>query len=118
MKSIEIYFLGEAVEEWEGLNRSVEEEQKSGITNSHKQQLLKSIRHKLDLLRCSPQQGEPVPKRLIPQQFHVDNLRVIDLSGYWRMLYTLKGSKIGIICFILRIIDHKKYDKLFGYRKR
>ena len=34
------------------------------------------------------------------------------------MLYTLKGSEIEILCFILEIVDHKKYDKVFGYRKK
>ena len=41
-----------------------------------------------------------------------------ELTGYWRMLYTIKGDQIEIICFVLDILDHKSYDKIFGYRKR
>ncbi len=34
------------------------------------------------------------------------------------MLYTLRGSEIEVISLILDILDHKEYDKKFGYRKR
>ena len=50
--------------------------------------------------------------------YDVDNLWVADLTGYWRMLYTLKGSEIEILCFVLEIVDHERYDKIFGYRKK
>ncbi len=33
------------------------------------------------------------------------------------MIYTIRGSEIEIIALILDIIDHKKYNKKFGYRK-
>lgn len=42
----------------------------------------------------------------------------VNLVGYWRLLYTIIGSKVKIIAFILEYIDHKKYNKLFGYDKR
>lgn len=36
------------------------------------------------------------------------------------MLYTLKDgeSRVEIIAFVLDILDHKKYDRKFGYRGR
>lgn len=34
------------------------------------------------------------------------------------MIYTLRGSEVEIIALVLDIIDHKDYDKKFGYRKR
>jgi len=34
------------------------------------------------------------------------------------MLYTLKGDEIEVIAFILNILDHSKYNKEFGYRKK
>lgn len=104
--------------ELERLNRTVLEEKSKGIQNSESQQLLKSITQKIELIRSNPQYGDSVPKKLIPKSFPVDNLWVVDLSGFWRMLYTLKGSQVEILCFVLEICDHAKYDRIFGYRKK
>ena len=60
--------------------------------------------------------GNNIPKKLIPKTYDVPNLWRIELSNFWRMLYTIKGDRIEIICFILNIVDHKKYNKIFGYR--
>ena len=46
------------------------------------------------------------------------NLYRIELSHFWRMLYTLEGNKIEVFAFVLSITDHPTYDALFGYRKR
>ena len=118
MKSVKVSFIDESAEEWERLNKLVAEEKSKGIENSENQQLLKSIKQKIELIKIKPQYGASVPKRLMPKKFPVDNLWVVDLTGYWRMIYTLKGSQIEILCFILEIFDHKKYDKLFGYKKK
>ena len=119
MKTIQVELKGEALEEFERLEKTVSEEQKSGIKNSENQQLLKSIKQKVELIKINPQYGDPVSKNLIRKSgLSVTNLRVIDLTGYWRMLYTIVGNRIEIICFILMIIDHNKYNKLFGYRKK
>jgi len=40
------------------------------------------------------------------------------LSNFWRMIYTVKGNDIEIISFILDIVDHNTYNKIFGYRKK
>ena len=44
----------------------------------------------------------------------------VELSGFWRMLYTLTEGEtaIEIIAFILDILDHDDYNKKFGYRKK
>ena len=44
------------------------------------------------------------PKNLIPKDYDVQNLWRVELSGYWRMLYTIKGDQIEIICFVLDIL--------------
>ncbi len=49
-----------------------------------------------------------------------------DLSGYWRLIYTLKQPQrenpeievLSIWLDVLDILDHPKYDKIFGYRKK
>jgi len=40
-------------------------------------------------------------------------------SIFWRMLYTLTEDEttVEIIAFVPDIIDHKEYDKKFGYRR-
>lgn len=34
------------------------------------------------------------------------------------MIYTITGDEVKIIAFILEFMDHKKYDKIFGYKKK
>lgn len=118
MKPVKISFVGNAANEWERLNKLVNEETSKGIKNSENQQLLKSIKQKIEIIKINPQYGNSIPKKLIPKKFPVDNLWVVDLIGFWRMVYTLKGSQIEIICFVLEVFDHRKYDKLFGYKKK
>jgi hypothetical protein len=118
MRPVIISFVDDAADEWEKLNKEVAEEKSKGINNSENQQLLKSIKQKKEMIKLNPQYGSPVSKKLIPKKFPVDNLWVVDLTGFWRMLYTLKGSQVEILCFILEICNHKKYNKIFGYRKK
>ena len=84
------------------------------------QTLLNSIKRIIDILKENPQYGDPIAKRLIPltfQQDGIQNLYRTELSNYWRLLYTLEGNKVEIFAFVLSIVDHKEYDKLFGYKK-
>ena len=118
MRPVKVNFIDDAADEWERLNKAVAEEKSKGVRNSENQQLLKSIKQKIELIKINPQYGSSVPKNLIPKKFPVDNLWVIDLTGFWRMLYTLQGSQIEILCFVLEIFDHKRYDRLFGYKKK
>ncbi|MFH1229007.1 MAG: hypothetical protein V1678_01110 [Candidatus Aenigmatarchaeota archaeon] len=118
MKPVRVSLIGSASYEWERLCKAVSMERSAGIQNSESQQLLKSINQKTALVKADPQYGDSVPKRLIPKAIPVDNLWVVDLAGFWRMLYTLKGSQIEIICFVLEICDHYRYNKIFGYRKK
>ena len=113
-----VKLIGNAVEEFERLNEIVEEEKNKGIEKSESQQLLKSIERTVELLKHNPQYGIQIKKSLIPKKFPVDNLWKVNLTGYWRMIYTLKGDKVEVICFVLEILDHKRYNKLFGYRKK
>ncbi len=118
MKPVRVSFVNNAYREWERINRIVAEEMSEGIKNSETQRLLRSIKQKIELIKTNPQYGDSVQKRMIPKSMPVDNLWVVDIAGFWRMLYTLKGSQIEILCFILEICGHKEYDKMFGYRKK
>jgi len=89
-----------------------------GITNSEEMQLLKSIKQKSEILKANPIYGDKIPHRLIPKVLNVPNLFRVELTGYWRMLYTLTGNQIEVVAFVLYIVDHSTYDKMFGYKKR
>jgi len=121
-REIIIIFSEDANKQFQELNKIVGEETSKGTTNSIHQQLLKSINHKIDLLKINPQAGTHVPQNLIPKiykdKYDINNLWKIDLTGYWRMTYTLRTTEIEITNFILDILDHPAYDKLFGYRRK
>lgn len=87
-------------------------------TDGEAKSILNSIERMKDILKDNPQYGDPIPKRLIPKEFlryGIQNLYRVELSNYWRMLYTIEGNKIEIFLFILNIADHKEYNRLFGY---
>ena len=85
--------------------------------------ILNSVNKKIDLIKTNIHYGEPIAKKLIPDEYKkkygVKNLFRVELPRFWRMLYTLTdgGDKIEIIAFVLDVIDHDKYNKKFGYRK-
>lgn len=117
-KPTRVILLDEAQEAFDQLNKIAGEQQENGETNSDEIQLLNSIRQKRDLIKQNPFYGDNIPKRQIPKALSVPNLWRVELSQSWRMLYTVKGDNIEIICFVLHIIDHPAYDKIFGYRKK
>jgi len=120
-KEVSVIITGDAKEEFEKLNQVVGEEIAKGITKSDHQVLLGSIKRKIEFLKENPQYGTHIPKDRIPSkyivQYDVNNLWKVDLSGAWRMIYTINGREVEIIALILDIMDHKAYEKRFGYRK-
>ena len=83
---------------------------------------LLSLKQKIETLKANPEYGIHIPKDRIPkeyiQKYDVNNLWKLDLSGFWRMIYTIRGSEVEIISLILDILDHNIYNKKFGYRKK
>ena len=110
--------LGGAKEAFEKLNILVGQQIAEGKTNSDEIQLMNSIKQKVELIKQNPFYGDNIKKGQIPTNFEVENLWRVELSQFWRMLYTIKGDNVEIICFILHIIDHPTYDKILGYRKK
>lgn len=121
-KNVRVVLLGEADEAYKQLNSLVGKQIESGRENTEEMQLLRSIRQKIDFIKANPFYGNPVAKNLLPEEYRriygAINLFRIELSGFWRMLYTLKGDKVEVVAFILGIMDHPTYDKKFGYRSR
>lgn len=120
-KPTKVIITGEAKEELESLNKVVGEEIANGITSSDHQTLLNSIKQKVDFLKDNPEYGVHIPKNRIPKEYvigyDVKNLWKVNLSRAWRMIYTIRGSDVEIISLILDIMNHKDYNKKFGYRK-
>jgi Txe/YoeB family toxin of Txe-Axe toxin-antitoxin module len=115
-KPVRIILLGEAKNEFEKLNSIIGEQLARGRASSDEMSLLNSIKNKIELIKKNPFYGDNIPKELIPKQYKVPNLWRIELSQFWRMLYTIRGDEIEVICFVLEIVDHKNYNKMFGYK--
>ncbi|MCX6802828.1 MAG: hypothetical protein NT067_07015 [Candidatus Diapherotrites archaeon] len=129
-KRVAVRLLGEAKEEYLELQETVRLEKEKGISSSFHQTLLRSIDSKIALLKANYDYGIQIPKKFIPRKYSVEygvtNLWKVNLSGYWRLIYTLKQPQreqteieiISIWLDVLDIINHKKYDKIFRYRKK
>ena len=121
-KKIIIKLIGDAEKAFNDLNKIVGEQRTRGITSSKDITLLNAINKVFDIIINNPFYGENAKKDLIPKEYRLkydaDNLFIVDLPDYWRMIYTLESDEIEIIAFVLDIIDHNDYNKKFGFRKR
>ena len=64
--------------------------------------------------------GRNVKKELIPKKlldkYQLNNLWIYDLPNGWRLIYSVtSGGEIEIIAAVLDWMDHKDYEKLFGF---
>ena len=71
-------------------------------------------------LKQDREAGKRIPKRLIPREYvvkyGVTNLWKLNLDRYWRMIYTIVGDQIRLVSVIIEVLNHKRYDRKFGYR--
>lgn len=83
---------------------------------------MSSINNALRNIKAEPYYGDLIPRKYISkavmQKYGTDKILRAELVGYWRLLYTLIGDEVRIIAFILEFMDHDKYNKVFGYKKR
>ena len=116
MKIIRVIFSPEAEEVYNYLNEKAP-------TSKTEKTILNSLNKKIKLIKNNLSYGIPITKKLIPieyrKKYGVTNLFRVELPNFWRMLYTVTEgeTEIEIIAFVLDIIDHKKYNKKFGYKK-
>ncbi len=70
-------------------------------------------------LRRDPLCGIRVPSKLWPKEYirkyAVDNLWKYDLPDGWRLIYTVHGNEVEIISILIEWMDHKNYERRFGY---
>jgi len=116
MKHVSVSLTPEAYEVYQHLLSSAQDSKQDNA-------ILNAFLQKIELIKKTPHYGQAIAKNLIPieykRDYNLKNLFRVELPYFWRMLYTLmpsdKGIEIAIV--VLDIIDHKRYDKLFGYKK-
>jgi Txe/YoeB family toxin of Txe-Axe toxin-antitoxin module len=63
--------------------------------------------------------GIQIPKKLIPKEYikkyGARNLWKYNLPGAWRLIYSIRGRNLLIFSIILEWLDHKEYERRFGY---
>lgn len=114
-KIIRVKFSEEAENVYRYLN-------KCAISSKAERMIFNSLNKKEELLKTDYHYGDPISKKLIPLEYKLKygiiNLFRIELPLFWRMLYTVTDNENEIIVFVLDVIDHKKYNKKMGYRKK
>lgn len=119
-KDIRVVLSEDAAREYDELSARVNEEVKQGCASSTNQSVFRSIERVKGWLLDDPFAGDQVQKSKIPsayvKKYGVTNLWRIELSNYWRLVYTIQSSEFEIVVFVLNIIDHERYDKIFGYK--
>ena len=117
MKTVRVIFSPEAEEVYKYLNEQA-------LTSKTERIILNAVNKKVELIKSNFHYGDPIAKNLIPYEYktkyEATNLFRVELPNFWRMLYTLTDSetKVEIIAFVLDVIDHKMYNKKFGYRNK
>ena len=111
-KEVRVFLKGEAKESYLTLLKR---------TDKEALMILSSFNRIKEILKENPQFGDPISKNRIPNEFKrlgINNLYRVELSNYWRALYTIEGNKVEILLFVLSISNHKEYNKIFGYKKK
>ena len=120
-KPIRIKFDEKSYGEFQKLQKVVLEGRRARKKPNY-EQLLASINNALKNIKADYKYGDLVPRKYISkatlQRYSTDKIFRVQLVGYWRLLYTIIGDEAKIIAFILEYMDHDKYNKLFGYRKK
>jgi hypothetical protein len=117
MKDVRVVLSEDAEQVYQYLKDHQDDPKKNGS-------ILRSVQMKADHIKRNPHFGNPISKKIMPSKYQnkygLKNLFRIELSGHWRMLYTLTNGETSheIVVFILDIMDHEDYNKLFGYSKK
>jgi len=64
--------------------------------------------------------GIQIPKKQIPDEYtkkyEIDNLWKYNLPNAWRLIYSVTKDEIVVISIVIEWMNHKKYEKRFGYK--
>jgi mRNA-degrading endonuclease RelE of RelBE toxin-antitoxin system len=115
MKDVRVVLSPNAAEIYTKLKESNEKLDKS---------ILNSFLEKVEILKTNVHYGDPVAKKLIPKEYvkfyEIKNLFRFELPQFFRVTYTITNGAAGIeiVVLVLDIMDHKTYNKKFGYKNR
>jgi len=74
----------------------------------------------LDVLRENMFAGQKIKKKKFPkyyvQKHGINNLCKYNLDAGNRLVYTLVADRSGVAVVVLEILNHKEYEKRFGYK--
>ncbi len=94
-------------------------QKKADNGNGEAKYLLKLIGKGISKLAERVDAGKKIPKKLWPaeyvRKYGINNLWKLNLDSYWRMVYTIVGTRIELVTVILDVMDHSEYDRKFGY---
>lgn len=87
--------------------------------NKEERELQRWLLRAFEDLRENSFCGIQMPKRLIPkkyiEKYNIKNLWKYNLPNSWRLIYSVENSKIVVVSIILEWLDHKEYERRFGY---
>ncbi len=82
--------------------------------------LLKLIDKGISKMISNHEVGQKIQKKLWPKEYvknyGIRNLWRLRLDDYWRLIYTVIGEQIRIYAVVLDVLNHKEYNKKFGYK--
>ena len=85
-------------------------------SDSHLRQIVDKA---LDVLKENMFAGQLIEKKKFPkvyvQKYSITNLYKYNLDRSDRLIYTLVADDLGIAVVVLEILNHKEYEKRFGY---
>lgn len=81
--------------------------------------LKRRIDSALSELKADRTAADHVPKKYWPKYYvkkwKINNLYKKNLGPSWRLTYTLLFDGVGVGVYVLEILNHKQYDRRFGY---
>jgi Txe/YoeB family toxin of Txe-Axe toxin-antitoxin module len=99
----------------------IDEKLKEAFLNLEKSdpRLYKEIAKALEDISKNAYCGRNVKKNLIPnefiQKYDINNLWIYNLRVDWRLLYSVSNNEIDVLGLILDWMNHKDYERLFGF---
>lgn len=94
--------------------RFQEEKTKIAYENEDKK-IKKWLDTSLEKIEKNSFSGIQIPKKLIPEEYKVNNLWKYNMPKGYRLIYSIENQEIQIVAIIIEWVKHKDYEKRFKY---
>jgi len=115
MKKVRVFLYPNAREACEKLK---EKAPNSKIERS----ILNGLKNKFELIKADAECGNKVKRRRYPdsyvREYGITNLYRLELPDFWRMFYSLSNEGDWVVAYVIDIMDHNEYNRVFGRKKR